>query len=809
MGIEDGYVKRQKDAPAGGSRRNVQSRGKKPAEPYLEEEEFLDEDYDGGEYLDDDYIDDGFADGGLSEEGYLDEDYADDDFGEDLTGDGSAKKTRGAGREASGSAKPEDSASEKAAAKAKHAGGRAAKAEEEDLVEELDLFDDISLNDASIAEDLGMEDKIFGQAMAPKKTQAGGGRNGSGSGSGNNGAGSAGRGGRKTPRELNTAGSTVDQKRLKRDQEAKKKSRVKKIVTCVLVEILTLCLIFGYGFFLRTFRINEHPKVNKAAVENQNIDMETKKKMEGYWNFYVFGLDGRNGATARGNSDVIMIASVNMDTGAIKLVSVFRDTYLNISEKNQYNKINQAYAQGGPEQAIAALNKNLDLNITNYVTFNWEAVAHGINILGGIDDVDISKAELFYINAFITETVNATGIGSHQLKTTGPQHLDGIQAVSYARLRLMDNDFARTERQREVVEKAFAKAKQADFAVLNNILVDCFPMVAIDIPFSDLVRMAQSISKFYIADTAGFPWARGDANIPKKGACVIPTTLESNVKMLHEFLFGDEDYQPSNAVLNYSQKIKEDSNLYKEGKPIESVGTDNGVIQKPKTTAAEEDDEETEETTKKENDREDKEDYTVSTDEYGNIVYPTDEDGNTIFPTDENGDPVYPTDEDGNEIRDTRPAATRPTDLMEEPTEGDAGSEIVDDNGNVIGTSPYPDGSTRPTRPSQTVNPTGSAGPTTPVSTTEPAGPTGSVNPTNGTTGAVAPTEPTTAPRPTDVITDEPPQISPAPGGGTNNVSPTAPQPTAGNSGPGGSGGITADAPVANPGGEPVVGPGV
>ena len=98
-----------------------------------------------------------------------------------------------------------------------------------------------------------------------------------------------------------------------------------------------------------------------------------------------------------------MICSVDLESGEIKLVSVFRDTYLNISDKNTYNKINAAYAIGGPEQAVAALNKNLDLNITQYATFNWKAVADAINILGGVD-IELTKAEFHYINAFITET---------------------------------------------------------------------------------------------------------------------------------------------------------------------------------------------------------------------------------------------------------------------------------------------------------------------------------------------------------------------------------------------------------------------
>ncbi|MDO4265125.1 MAG: LCP family protein [Eubacteriales bacterium] len=691
---------------------------------------------------------------------------------------------------------------------------------EDDDFDELDLFDDVSIgtgndqDDAEIAEDLDMENKLLGQAMSPqngKRAQADGGRDrdgfGAGFGTGTSGkknARNSAAGGRKGPRELNTPGSTVDQRQLKREKEQKKRSRIKKAIIWAVVEVFTLCLIFGYGYILRTFSLMNHPNVSREAVENPNLSVEKKKEMEGYWNFYIFGVDNRDERVNRGNSDVIMIASINQDTGDIKLVSVFRDTYLNINSNNAYAKINQAYASGGPEQAIAALNKNLDLNITNYVTVNWEAVAHGINILGGIDDVDISNAEFYYINAFITETVKSTGIGSHQLKSPGKQHLDGVQCVAYGRLRLMDSDFARSERQREIIEKLFAKAKTADFAVLNNILVDCFPMVAIDIPFEDLVRMAQGISRYNIVDTGGFPWSRGDANIPGKGSLVVPTTLESNVIKLHAFLFGDESYQPSEAVLRYSQKIKEDSNLYKEGTPIESVGTDNGVIQKPKTSAAsEEEDEEDEELdeTKK---------------QHGTKEYETDEDGNYILPTDEDGEVILPTDEDGNEIVPTRPE--RPSSLADETTEGDAGSELVDDNGNVIGTSP---------RPSETARPSQSTDTTRPGDTGHTVNPTHSVNPTQSeeTTHGVNPDGTGgSANRPTETISDEPAVIEPTqptahvpsettaqtPGGTV--IAPTNPEPTANSSGPGGNSNSNTpggEVSVIAPDGGAAVGPGV
>ena len=488
----------------------------------------------------------------------------------------------------------------------------------------------------------------------------------------------------KRPRELNASVDLNDRRKAGREKELaqkkKKSSTIKKIVLISLVEIITLCAIFAYGWFLRKWNLIARPDVDEKVVENNNITLEKKLEMEqGYWTFAVFGVDGRNSQTVgRGlNSDVILIVSANMDTGDIKMVSVFRDTYLNISDKNSYNKINQAYAIGGPEQALAALNKNLDLNIKDYVTFNWKAVADGINILGGVDDITISKAEHYYINAYITETVKSTGIGSYQLPSPGTYHLDGVQAVAYGRLRYMDSDFARTERQRIIIKACFEKAKKSSFSVLNNIMVVCFPEVATNINMNDVVRLAQGITKYNIVDTTGFPMARGDATIGKKGACVIPATLESNVSLLHEFLFGDENYQPSDAVLSYSQKIKEDSKLYKEGTPIESVSTSGGIVPSAKPASASGSSSKSSET----------EAYTFGVDEDGYLIYPTDADGDLVIPTDENGEVIYPTDEDGNEIRSSlvMPTEERPTDVAEgeaAPGEALSGDVAPGDIGN-------------------------------------------------------------------------------------------------------------------------------
>ena len=184
-----------------------------------------------------------------------------------------------------------------------------------------------------------------------------------------------------------------------------------------------------------------------------------------------------------------MLCSIHRKTGEIRLLSVFRDTYLRIDQKEDFDKINEAYFLGGPEQAIKALEDNLDLQIDDYATFNWKAVVDAINVLGGVD-IDITDKEFAYINSFITETVNSTGVGSYQLEHSGMNHLDGVQAVAYARLRLMDTDFNRTERQRKVLGQAMEKAKKSNLKTLTTLIGTVYPQTKTCIGVDNLAGMA-------------------------------------------------------------------------------------------------------------------------------------------------------------------------------------------------------------------------------------------------------------------------------------------------------------------------------
>lgn len=296
---------------------------------------------------------------------------------------------------------------------------------------------------------------------------------------------------------------------------------------------------------------------------------------DGYWTIAVFGVDSRDGSLGKGAlSDVEMICSIDKKTGEIRLVSVFRDSYLRIDNDDTYHKINEAYFKGGHQQAVEALEQNLDIKIDDYATFNWKAVVDAINVLDGVD-IEITDREFAYINGFITETVNSTGVGSYQLDHSGMNHLDGVQAVAYARLRLMDTDFNRTERQRKVLNLAMEKAKAADFNTLKTLIGTVFPQISTSVGVDDLVMMAKDARKYYIGQTSGFPFAHVEMKIGKMD-CVIPATLESNVIQLHSFLYDDDSYSPSGMVRKISSHISEKSGVGDPGKDTESGRTNSG-----------------------------------------------------------------------------------------------------------------------------------------------------------------------------------------------------------------------------------------
>ena len=290
--------------------------------------------------------------------------------------------------------------------------------------------------------------------------------------------------------------------------------------------------------------------INQKLEQNAEVDLG-----EGYTNVALFGVDSRDGNLGKGNrTDCIIVASLNNETKEIKMVSVYRDTLLDLSD-GTFQKCNAAYSYGGPVMAINMLNKNLDLDIQDYVTVDFGAIADAIDLLGGVE-IEVTEAELPYINQYIPETAASAGKETAYIESAGLQLLDGTQATTYARIRsTAGGDFTRTERQRTVIEKMVEKAKKADLVTINNIINKVFPQVSTSFTLSELLNYALAYSEYTLAGNMGFPAEKSTDTISGFGSIVIPEDLTSNVSKMHDFLFGTTGYQPSSTVTSLSADI--------------------------------------------------------------------------------------------------------------------------------------------------------------------------------------------------------------------------------------------------------------
>ena len=311
--------------------------------------------------------------------------------------------------------------------------------------------------------------------------------------------------------------------------------------------------IIGYTYFYITDKLN---KIQRVDIDLGQLDIseQAEANLTGYRNIALFGIDSRsNDDYGRGNrSDCIIIASINNSTKEVKLVSVYRDTYMQI-EGHGLDKVTHAYSYGEAPLAISTLNTNLDLNIKEFVAVNFDAVAEAVDALGGVE-IDVEENEIQYINSYIGETSKVTGIQTEKVTSAGTQTLDGVQAVSYARIRYTEGgDYKRAERMRTVVEAMFNKLKTKSISELNEFADLILPKIYTNIDTSAIISMAPDLLKYNVTDSIGWPYeTRGKTMGAWYG---IPVTLESNVTKLHQELFGESDYVPSETVQNISDSI--------------------------------------------------------------------------------------------------------------------------------------------------------------------------------------------------------------------------------------------------------------
>ena len=324
-------------------------------------------------------------------------------------------------------------------------------------------------------------------------------------------------------------------------------------------------------------------KVGKVELDETEIQqsisetVQSNESMKGYTNIALFGVDSREGQLNKNTrSDTIIIASINNETHDIKLVSVYRDTYLNLSN-DTYSKANAAYAAGGPQQAISMLNMNLDMDIEDFITIGFDGLIDVIDDLGGVE-INVQENEISHLNNYQISMVgkksgtNAAGednfvategVDYTPVTSSGLQTLNGLQATAYCRIRYVGNDFQRAQRQRDVLMAVLEKAKTKP-SKLADIASDVFDETYTSLDLSEITELLSDIASYNVTGNDGFPYAdyRKTGTLGKAGSCVVACDLTDNVQWLHEFLFDETDYECSSDVQTISDHIKSVASQY-------------------------------------------------------------------------------------------------------------------------------------------------------------------------------------------------------------------------------------------------------
>ena len=344
----------------------------------------------------------------------------------------------------------------------------------------------------------------------------------------------------------------------KKDMPKKKKGKGLLFFLLLLGALLIGAMVFLVASRYKNLHQMDNPNgFSRDLQTNMSQEAVTNSTMKDYTNIALFGVDSREEELLSGNnrSDMIIIMSINKKNGDVRLMSVLRDTYLDVGD-GTHRKCNYAFNHGGVEQAINMLNQNLDLNISDFVTIGFGGLANLIDAVGGVE-IDVTEDEIHGINDYQSTMAEELGRGYNTVSAPGVQTLDGLQAVAYCRIRYTaGDDYKRTERQREVLMQTFNKAKRLNPKKLNQITETVFNEVATSLTMPEAMLLMSKALTLDIVDTSGFPNAEMRTSGTVDGqSCVIPRSLASNVQWAHAFLFGEDSFQVSQKVSEISYTI--------------------------------------------------------------------------------------------------------------------------------------------------------------------------------------------------------------------------------------------------------------
>ena len=313
---------------------------------------------------------------------------------------------------------------------------------------------------------------------------------------------------------------------------------MKKVALIILIPLLTLVIIAsGAYFYVRSKIYVPIPKETISDITKTKDDATVSDYTEakGITNILLVGLDGRNEESGS-NTDSMIVASIDSNNKKVKLTSFMRDMYVPIPGHGQ-DRINSAFARGGPELLMKTMNQDFNLNIQYYVSINFKAFQSLVEKLGGVD-VEVKSYELKEVNYYIKE---ANWSNPDLLKEAGFQHLNGQQALSYCRIRKVgNNDFERTDRQRRVLSILVNKAKTTSLLKLPDLFTTLLPFVKTNIPVSSLMNLGFTVYRFggNSMENLRIPAEGAYEGMMIAGADVLVPNIEKNVNLLENFIFS-------------------------------------------------------------------------------------------------------------------------------------------------------------------------------------------------------------------------------------------------------------------------------
>ena len=317
----------------------------------------------------------------------------------------------------------------------------------------------------------------------------------------------------------------------------------KKITVWILAIVLVIILgAVGGVYFYGNHLFN---KMEKVEIDKNNIGIteEVEEKLSQYSNSIInialFGVDAVEGGAGR--SDSIMIATLDTVNKKLKLTSIMRDSYVAIDGHGN-DKINHAYAFGGPQLAIKTLNENFDLNIEDFASVNFETLPKIIDKIGGIE-LDIDEDELKYINSYIANLNSINGTNEPSIASAGLQHVSGTQALAFCRIRYTSGgDYKRTERHREVLTKILEKIETLPATSYPSLLSDILPMVNTSLDYSEILELGTEVLKLGDSkmELERFPLDDYCEGKMINEIYYLTFDKETTVNQLHNYIFEDK-----------------------------------------------------------------------------------------------------------------------------------------------------------------------------------------------------------------------------------------------------------------------------